>query len=365
MKKNKLFIILSIITIVLIFGVASTCTLCGTPVTIGETDGTVETADEVTQEEEKPASQTEPTTTTQPSQSTEQPVEGNNPPVIVDVEFGDYSLDMYESEGYFNELPLDPDDPVSDIIFEIIATDEDGDVLTYNAYDSHSSSFPVNKIDNNNAELNWTTPGEVGPYTLTIEVSDVRGGADSRSIEMNFIELPEGVDLEEVSRQRLYVVPEETGIVATNVDWGASGPIYVGDDEFDRYLNGYISFDILILAGVEVVSATLTMGIGRESGDRSYLGNLRIGTLDYGTGPLNRTDGDIPAEMLVQFPNSITDINYSGDELANALQDRIDAESNRFQLKVYWSHPSTDEDGEQDALVYQRDGTYLIVQYSE
>jgi hypothetical protein len=69
--------------------------------------------------------------------------------------------------------------------------------------------------------------------------------------------------------------------------------------------------------------------------------------------------------MLVQFPNSVTDINYGDDELVNALQERIDAGSDRFQLKLYWSHPYTDEDGEQDALDYQRDNTYLIVQYSE
>jgi hypothetical protein len=363
MKKNKLFIILSIITIVLIFGVAATCTLCGTPVTIGETDGTIETADEVTQEEEKPASQTEPTTTTQPSQSTEQPVEGNNPPVIVDVEFGDYSLDMYESEGYFNELPLDPDDPVSDIIFEIIATDEDGDGLTYNAYDSHGSSFPVNKIDNNNAELNWTTPGEVGPYTLTIEVSDGRGGTDSRAIEMNFVEIPG-----DIRGQRLDAIHEESGLVGHHANTCARR-IYVGDDEFDRYVNGYISFNITYLAGVEVISATLVMVPGREYGDRSYLGNLRIGTLDYGTAPFTLPGclsiRDIPVELLVEFPNSITDINYSGDELANALQEKIDAESDRFQLKLYWTHPHTNEDGNEDGLGYYMNGTYLVVQYSE
>jgi hypothetical protein len=38
MKKNKLFILLSIVTMILIFGVAATCSLCSTPVSLGDTD---------------------------------------------------------------------------------------------------------------------------------------------------------------------------------------------------------------------------------------------------------------------------------------------------------------------------------------
>ena len=38
MKKNKLFILFSIITLIFIFGLAATCNLCGAPITIGGTD---------------------------------------------------------------------------------------------------------------------------------------------------------------------------------------------------------------------------------------------------------------------------------------------------------------------------------------
>jgi hypothetical protein len=40
MKKYKPFIFLSIITLIFIFGVAATCSLCGVPIDIGETDET-------------------------------------------------------------------------------------------------------------------------------------------------------------------------------------------------------------------------------------------------------------------------------------------------------------------------------------
>ena len=42
MKKNKLFIFISIITAILISGVAATCNFCGTPITVGEEETTEE-----------------------------------------------------------------------------------------------------------------------------------------------------------------------------------------------------------------------------------------------------------------------------------------------------------------------------------
>ncbi len=117
------------------------------------------------------------------------------------------------------------------------------------------------------------------------------------------------------------------------------------------------------MAGAEVVSATLTMDLYQELGDRSHLGNLRIDTLDYGTGQLSGLDGDISSKLLVQLPNSITDISYSSHELANELQKNINAASDRFQLKVYWSHPYYF--GVQGGLSYRREDIYLTVQYTE
>ena len=46
MKKNKLFVFLSLVTAVLIFGVAATCNLCGTPIQIGETTDAIDEVDE-------------------------------------------------------------------------------------------------------------------------------------------------------------------------------------------------------------------------------------------------------------------------------------------------------------------------------
>jgi hypothetical protein len=62
MKKNKLFIFLSIIILILIFGVAATCNLCGVPIDIGEaTEASVEYVEEdiTTHEQSSQSEQTQ------------------------------------------------------------------------------------------------------------------------------------------------------------------------------------------------------------------------------------------------------------------------------------------------------------------
>ena len=54
MRKNKVFIFLSIIALIFIFGIAVTCNLCGTPIEIGETE---DTSVELTEEDKTDSSQ--------------------------------------------------------------------------------------------------------------------------------------------------------------------------------------------------------------------------------------------------------------------------------------------------------------------
>ncbi|GFP23156.1 hypothetical protein HKBW3S09_00623 [Candidatus Hakubella thermalkaliphila] len=96
------------------------------------------------------------------------------------------------------------------------------------------------------------------------------------------------------------------------------------------------------------------MNAAREHGDRSSFGVLWIGTLDYGTGPLQASDRNIPAQRLATFPNSVTAISYGGENMRTALQSRIDAGNPGFQLKMYWSRPSSNGNGHRDGLQYSQ-----------
>jgi hypothetical protein len=176
MKKNKLFILSSILIIISLFTTAAACNLCGVPVEIGE----------ATTEETEAKQQTTRTTQgqsqgTDAPQSTEAPAEGNNPPVIVEVQIqgGDIPEEIFDEPFIAGEVKTFP--------INFTATDEDGDELQYSAYDSLDNNIEVTKIDNNNAMFHHGISPEVGPYTITVEVSDGKGGTDSYSIEMNLV----------------------------------------------------------------------------------------------------------------------------------------------------------------------------------
>jgi len=214
------------------------------------------------------------------------------------------------------------------------------------------------------AQVNLSSPSET--YTLTATATNSVGSAtDSITLRWG-CPVPEEEEEEEVQEVILDVVEDETGSIAS----GSPGQIYndfvfAGDDNHNENVAGYISFKISSLAGVEIQSVTLRMTSPTERGDRTGFGFFRIGTLDYGRGLLEISDRDIPASMLIQLPNSTTNVNYSDDNLKNALQNKIDGGSSRFQLIIYWSHPGSDRDGQWDGLEYSPRNIHLIIEYVE
>ena len=182
MKKNKLYILSSILITISICASALTCNLCGNPIEITIPE------EETSEERPGPAIETAATTQTTPQNTGVAPEEDNQPPIIVEIEMDGYDIDFLESEGVLDEIPFISGEEPGEAIISIIATDEDGDELQYSAHDSQGTNFDVIKIDNNNAEFTFRPHFEAAPYTLTIEVSDGKGGIDSYPINMNFVE---------------------------------------------------------------------------------------------------------------------------------------------------------------------------------
>ena len=357
MKKNISFIIISLLIINILFVTAATCNMCGKPLEISI--GSTGTEDTEKQQIPQAASGQEQSSNARDQQ------EGNSSPTIDKIEIAGMDIDEAVQGGYFDELPS-AEAEGAEITVSVQASDSDGDALQYISYDSLGTDFEVNVIDNNNAEIFWAVPVIVGPYRLVIEVLDDKGGKDSYAVDMTFYDSSEDLPAEGVNEVSPELVYDETGMIEANGSRAITGYVYAGDmHDSDEYFNGYISFDISDLTGIEVVSVTLTMNLDSEHGNRSYLGNLRIGTIDYGTGALSASDADIPAELLVSLPNSTTHISYSSDELADELQKNINSGKDRFQLKLYWSHPGSNLDDASDGLIYAQDDIHLAVQYIE
>jgi hypothetical protein len=223
MRKDKLFLMSSILIVIFLLATAATCNLCGVPIEIGET-----TTEET---ESKSEISLQPIETIQSqSQSTESQTVGNNPPEIKEIEVaGGVDIELMEEQFSFINTEEDYE---NEIPFNIEAYDEDSDELNYSAYDSLGISFACTKIDNNNAEFIWSPPrAYFGNYVLTMEVSDGKGGKDSYIIDMNFTDYSEdegAVDFgEEVNDP-----PEITrGIIIENlpgVDSPEGGPYIAG-----------------------------------------------------------------------------------------------------------------------------------------
>ncbi len=82
-------------------------------------------------------------------------------------------------------------DPISDkeieadqtLEFQVTATDEDGDTLTYEV----EPTEPGMSFDEDTGEFSWT-PTEPGTYTITITVDDGNGGTDEETITITVLE---------------------------------------------------------------------------------------------------------------------------------------------------------------------------------
>lgn len=191
MSKRKFYLISFLLVTILFFTSAVTCNFCGTPVEIITQEE--ETAEEQDARHEEDVTQESlDTSESQSSQSTPAESESDNitendPPEIILIEINGYEIDMLIDEGLFDALPISEADYPEGVDFRVLATDSENDELEYRVYDSRGNEFEVTKINNNSAECTWYIPSETGPYTLTLEVSDGKGGSDSRSVDMNLV----------------------------------------------------------------------------------------------------------------------------------------------------------------------------------
>ena len=174
--KKALYIIITLIVFILVSSLAVTCNMCSAPF---KTDTEIENDDGIQ------SGQGGETSNPGQSQNGNTAQDNNNTPSIDSIEISGINVELMKSQGYFDNLPSELPEGAA-IVIDVKASDEDGDELNYRFYDSLGTDFNVKKIDNNHAEITWIVPLHTGGYTLTLEVSDGRGGTDSYSVDMNF-----------------------------------------------------------------------------------------------------------------------------------------------------------------------------------
>jgi len=366
MRKNTLYIILSISTFLAIFTTAATCNMCGFSMS-----PTAET-EQAQGEDVTPAGENRETEVETVLETNDED-ETSYPPEITTIIFnGDDITQRLESE----ELRIHFGETEMDRIFTIIAEDTDSDELNFSVEVSEGEIQDLHNTDSKTAEFSYIAPVRVPaegdipyPGSITVSASDADGNTDVFLIDIGFVPQITAFQLPEVSTVSLNAVVRETGSInigGSEGDDTYTGEMYIGDSGDNGMSTAHLSFNITDLAGVEVESATLTMEIFEVVGDNiSFLDYLRIATTNYGARPLRVSDASITGNRIAQLPNSTTNISCSSSELINELQRKIDASTDRFQLKIYWSNPNSNDDGGPDGLKYQVEDVSLTIQYRE
>ena len=139
---------------------------------------------------------------------------------------------------------------------------------------------------------------------------------------------------------------------------------YVGDNFFNRRLDGYLSYDIsgLALATRDNIQYTsLEFNIWQILGNPSTLGSVWVEAVDYGARPIVGEDINLPGLFLQLYPGA-GDGNFTvtADSLKTALQNAIATGKSRFQIRV---HTALETNGNHfdDKYEYRQSDIYLTV----
>ena len=207
MKRKSIPVILAIL-VLLLFGTAATCNMCGinyttdTTATSGTENKTGDTSSETTKKEtaaettEKVASSTTqeetavPTTAAETSAPiTEAPATGSSPVIklieVTDTKSGTV-YDAFSSDipsEWMNQLPVS-----LELFFHLKLSDPDNDKLFCNLSDSNGNNYePVPVDSDGSADFYWTTPAEPGNLIMRFVIKDDSGMETVKELSFTFI----------------------------------------------------------------------------------------------------------------------------------------------------------------------------------
>ncbi|MDD3818408.1 MAG: PKD domain-containing protein [Actinomycetota bacterium] len=238
------------------------------------------------------------------------------------------------------------------------AVDPDGDELSF------EWNVAGGTIDDKTKNpTKWNAPDKPGDYNISVSVSDVKGNISNTSITIYVgkvvVETPQAST--ETPTTKDIAVPRidsEGGYIEYGGNNGSS--IYAGDSENNLPCSGFVSFDISGLKGGKVQSAALTLRSAGIKGDPlSFFKKLNINVLSWGKRPIKQDD--FKAEGIFIASYDTPDITCNVSELKAELQKAIDSGKSRFQIRIHFSGPWTNNDGKEDGWEYSQSNVNLKV----
>ena len=233
------------------------------------------------------------------------------------------------------------------------ASDPDGNDLTV------TWSVSSGTIDNVHANpMNWTTPAIPDNYDIKVVVDD--GNGETVTLAKTIEVLP--VLAPPIFNMDVPHVTAEGGYLENGGDTRNSTSLYAGDSDFNKYCVGYISYDISSLAGTTITDARLTLTLKHEWGDPSFYNYFYIGSLYWGPTPIDQGLASTPSTDIQGFSASGNgNFICTNSKLVEELQKAIDNGQARFQIRIYFTGSSTNNNNDWDGWEYSQDQVVLNV----
>lgn len=422
MKKNKLYILLSIITLICLFGTAAICNQCAAG-TVEEVEGTEEeaeaAADETVEEEElaegDKASEEEEETPGQEEQKEaptitleiyEGPIYSSSDNVcyyrikanVTGTPTPDVEFSKDDSNGYWGEYKaqVNLNDPSETYTLTATATNSEGSAtdsialswgcpITNNPpeisdlFISPGTKFTGSTIDvrvtaadpdGDSLNYNWSADG--GSFDSTT-IPNTEWKAPSTAGNYNItVVVDDGKGGQDQKTETVAVLIYQSSISLPKIPGGGyieEGLIavvciaaWVGDSQFNRPYRGFLSFDISSLAGKVVVAAEMEFEPVYITNDPySLIEKIWVDAVYWGTDDIILGDYDLPGVLLGEYDIPI--FTCSSIELKDALNQAINDGHDRFQIRLRHKGFQSNQNWTMDALNYGVTAVKFIVTY--
>lgn len=137
----------------------------------------------------------------------------------------------------------------------------------------------------------------------------------------------------------------------------------VGDTNTNEAIKGYISFDISGLGGASIATAELSIGATEEMGDPSGFVPLWISSVSWEPGPIVINDFYLSGDPIQNF-SSAGSLMCDSSKLKLYLQNAINGGRNRFQIMMFFTGMATDNDNSFDYTYYEDANISLYITYT-
>ena len=350
MNKNRLFLLVSILTLIILLGTAATCNMCGLNLTTETTTSTTEesqtgnTSTQVSETEETTKvslaedTNEEKTTDTTKSNSTDT---AKSSSTDAQAAAPTIKLQIYEGPTYSQA------DDVCYYRIEAVVTGSPAPLVTFSKDDS-SGAFGSKKVQVNLTQSNQN-------YTLTAKAKNSSGEAEAA------IDLKWGCGPIQAIIKTIELHPTIVMTVGPSgfTDLSVAG---IGDSQFNTDWRGRFAFNVSILEKKKIEGVSLKLTNPQMYNDCSFKGNIYLNYNDFLPDITSSNYFNAAYAPANNFTWDADPLEISDDFLKNKVIERAET-GLELQFGMSFEKNISDNDGVADGRAYKSGDITLKVMY--